>query len=150
MNLLLDTNILIDYLGRREPFFAQAERIVAAGFFGDATLWMAAQSPKDAFYVLERYASSQHIQQALLETYRIITPVALTADDLTRAARLQWDDYEDCLIAIAAQKARADYLITRDAKGFDRSMVPALSPTAWLDLMEDKGLVYDAVTFPKN
>ena len=29
-------------------------------------------------------------------------------------------------------------------------MVPALSPTAWLDLMEDKGLVYDAVTFPKN
>lgn len=84
MNLLLDTNILIDYLGRREPFFAQAERIVAAGFFGDATLWMAAQSPKDAFYVLERYASSQHIQQALLETYRIITSVALTADDLTR------------------------------------------------------------------
>ena len=85
-----------------------------------------------------------------LGNFRIITPVALTADDLTRAARLQWDDYEDCLIAIAAQKARADYLITRDAKGFDRSMVPALSPTAWLDLMEDKGLVYDAVTFPKN
>ena len=44
MNLLLDTNVLIDYLGRKEPFFANAERIVAAGFFGDATLWMAAQS----------------------------------------------------------------------------------------------------------
>lgn len=99
---MLDTNILIDYLGRRESFFVQAERIVAAGFFGNVTLWMAAQSPKDACYVLERYTSSQRIQQALLETCRIITPVALTADDLTRAARLQWDDYRDCLVAIAA------------------------------------------------
>lgn len=51
---------------------------------------------------------------------------------------------------IAAQKAGADYLITRDAKGFDRSMVPAISPAAWLDLMEGKGLVYDAGAFPKN
>ena len=116
MNLLLDTNVLIDYLGRKEPFFANAERIVAAGFFGDATLWMAAQSPKDAFYVLERYIDPQRIQQALLKAYEIITPVALTADDLATAARLQWDDYEDCLVALAAQKARADYLITRDAK----------------------------------
>lgn len=127
---MLDTNILIDYLGRRESFFVQAERIVAAGFFGNATLWMAAQSPNDACYVLERYTSSQRIQQALLETCHIITPVALTADDLTRAARLQWDDYRDCLVAIAAQKAGADYLITRDAKGFDRSMVPTISPAA--------------------
>ena len=99
---MLDTNILIDYLGRRESFFVQAERIVAAGFFGNVTLWMAAQSPKDACYVLERYTSSQRIQQALLETCHIITPVALTADDRTRAARLQWDDYRDCLVAIAA------------------------------------------------
>ena len=72
MNLLLDTNVLIDYLGRKEPFFANAERIVAAGFFGDATLWMAAQSPKDAFYVLERYIDPQRIQQALLKAYEII------------------------------------------------------------------------------
>ena len=127
---MLDTNILIDYLGRRESFFVQAERIVAAGFFGNVTLWMAAQSPKDACYVLERYTSSQSSQQALLETCHIITPVALTEDDLTRAARLQWDDYRDCLVAIAAQKAGADYLITRDAKGFDRSMVPTISPAA--------------------
>lgn len=29
-------------------------------------------------------------------------------------------------------------------------MVPAISPAAWLDLMEGKGLVYDAGAFPKN
>ena len=29
-------------------------------------------------------------------------------------------------------------------------MVSAISPAAWLDLMEGKDLVYDAGTFPKN
>ena len=38
MNLLLDTNVIIDYMGRQKPFFENAERIIAAGYFGDATL----------------------------------------------------------------------------------------------------------------
>ena len=58
MNLLLDTNVIIDYLGRKEPFFDSAMKIVAAGFFGDATLWMSAGSAKDAFYVLPSLAAS--------------------------------------------------------------------------------------------
>ena len=40
MNLLLDTCVVIDYLGRKEPFYAEAERVMAAGFFGDAKLWL--------------------------------------------------------------------------------------------------------------
>ena len=112
MNLLLDTNVLIDYLGRKEPFFPSAQKVVIAGFFGDTQLW----------------------------------PVDLTGASLERAARLGWDDFEDCLIALAAERVGADYLITRDAKGFARSTVPAVSPDAWLDIMrEEHGLDYGEV-----
>lgn len=73
----------------------------------------------------------------------MIAPVDLTGGALERAAHLGWDDLEDCLIALAAEKAGADYLITRDAKGFSRSAVPALSPDAWAALMrEERGLDY--------
>lgn len=145
MNLLLDTNVFIDYLGRKQPFFEDARNIVAAGFFGDTKLWVPAQSATDAFYVLSRYVTAEKLQESLLRAFDIIEPVSLSADDLRRAARLRWDDYEDCLIALAADKARADYLITRDARGFSRSPVPALSPTDWLGLMRESGLVYDEV-----
>ena len=148
MNLLLDTNVFIDYLGRKPPFFEAASRVVAAGFFGDATLWLPAQSAKDAFYVLDRFIDSARIQQAMLRAFEVIRPVSLTAEDAVRAARLQWDDYEDCLVALCAQQVRADYLITRDAKGFARSSVPALSPQAWLALMRgEKGLSYDELAW---
>ena len=69
MNLLLDTNVVIDYLGRKEPFFELAQQVVAAGFFGDATLWMPAQSAADAFYVLNHYLDSARVQSLLARLF---------------------------------------------------------------------------------
>lgn len=104
MNLLLDTNVLIDYLGRKEPFFLSAQKVVIAGFFGDARLWVPSQSVVDAFYVLSRYVDSARLQAAILKALTVIEPVDLTGASLERAARLGWDDFEDCLIALAAER----------------------------------------------
>jgi predicted nucleic acid-binding protein len=145
MNLLLDTNVLIDYVGRRAPFFEDAERVIAAGYFGDARLWMAAQSATDIFYVLSKYAASVDIQRSLEKLYEVVMPVSLTSTDLSRATRLLWPDYEDCLISLAAENCRADYIVTRDTRGFDRSCVPAVYPSDLLKAMEGRGIFYEAV-----
>lgn len=148
MNLLLDTNIVIDYLGRKPPFFEDAERVVAVGFFGDATLWASAQSFKDAFYVLSHYVDPGRVQDAISKSLEVVNPVDLTGEDIASAARLEWDDFEDCLIALSASKAGADYLVTRDREGFARSMVPAISPGDLLDkLADENGVSYSAVDF---
>ena len=119
---------------------------MAAGFFGDAKLWVPAQPIKDAFYVLGKYVDPLLVQSAFLKTFEVITPVGLSAEDAVRAARLGWKDYEDCLIAICADKAKADYLITRDKRGLDRSPVPVMTPSEWLALMErERNLVYGTV-----
>ncbi|WP_251213354.1 type II toxin-antitoxin system VapC family toxin [Adlercreutzia murintestinalis] len=147
MNVLLDTCVVIDYLGRKEPFFHDAELIMAAGFFRDVKLWTTGQALNDAFYVLRKYLPADQIQQAIVELLEVITPVTLAPDDYQRAARQNWDDFEDCLVALCAQKARADYLITRDASGFTRSSVPPISPADWLALMRtQKNLTYSVVS----
>lgn len=149
MNLLLDTNVLIDYLGRKPSFFKAAENVVAAGFFGDAKLWTSAQSLKDAFYVLAHYLDPLQVQRAIVKASEVINPVGISAEDALQAARLEWTDYEDCLIALCASKAKADYLITRDKKGFQRSPVPILSPEEWLQRMEaTHNLTYSSIELP--
>lgn len=145
MKLLLDTNLLIDYLGRKKPFFDDAQKIIAAGYFHDASLFVSAGSVKDAFYVLNHYVPSERIQRSITALFEVVRPVVLDAHDLSMAASLLWDDFEDCLIALSAVKTSANYLITRDQAGFSRSMVPALSPSEWLNLMEQRGLTYDSV-----
>lgn len=146
MNLLLDTNVLIDYLGRKEPFFKPAQKIVIAGLYRDAKLWTPTQSVVDAFYVLNHYVDSLSLQQTILKAVELIKPVSLTATDLEKAARLKWTDLEDCLISIAANKVDADYLITRNKDGFKRSPIPAISPSEWLTIIENEhGLIYDEI-----
>ena len=144
MNLLLDTNVYIDYLGGREPFAKPARKLVAAGFFGDVRLWVPAQSVTDAFFVLRKFKSSRSIQNAMGNSFKMINVVDVTARDATRAVDLQWDDLEDCLIALSAQKANADYLVTRDAKGFKRSAVPTATPNQIATMLwEEHGLDYE-------
>ena len=146
MNLLLDTNVIIDYLGRKAPFFENAEKIIAAGYFGDVQLWAPAQSFKDAFYVLAHYADPARIQDAILKLLEIVNPVDLAAGDIVAAARLKWEDFEDCLVSVCAGKAGADFLVTRDSKGFERSTVAPISPADWLSYMrEHESLAFDAI-----
>lgn len=148
MNLLLDTNVVIDYLGKQQPFFGNAEKLIAMGFFGDAQLWAPAQSFKDAFYVLSHYVNPDRVQQAIAKLLEVVKPVDLTGDDIAAAVRLQWDDLEDCLVSVSAGKVRADYLVTRDRKGFERSMVPAISPEDLLSrILVEQGVEYGMVDF---
>ena len=81
--------------------------------------------------------------------FEVVKPVALSADELIDATRLQWDDNEDCLVMLAALKAHADYLITRDKKGFTRSAVPALTPQEWLALQAKRGISYTPAELPR-
>lgn len=146
MNLLLDTNVLIDYVGKREPFYSAAEKLVIAGYFKDVKLWVSAQSVKDAYYVLSDKANQLHVQRALRRFLDEVGVVSLSADDALRGLYLEWDDYEDCIISLCAMRAKADFIITRDEKGFARSSVPIMSPTAWAEYMKAKHhLEYDSI-----
>lgn len=144
MNLLLDTNVYIDYLGRKEPFFPAAQKILMAGFFRDAQLWLPAQSVTDAFYVLSKYVDAQNLQKAMLESLDVIQLVSLSNEDVVSALKRSWSDLEDCLISVSAEKAKADYLVTRDVGHLDMSSVPAVEPTEMVRIFkDDMGLDYE-------
>lgn len=148
MDLLLDTNVFIDFLSRREPFYRDAVKVFAAGGFGDVRLWMPVQSIADAFYVLRKHIAPDRLQKMIIRACSIISPVDIIGQDALRALRLSWADYEDCLISVAAEKVKADYLITRDRDGFARSSVPVASPEEILNLLwEQQNLRYDEVVF---
>lgn len=148
MRLLLDTNILIDYFGRREPYFEACCTLRIAEAFGDVELWASAKSFTDVFYVLKKYVSPAAIQQAFAKSRSFLKVASLTDEDVYRAASREWDDFEDCLIAVTAENIAADRIITRDKAGFARSKVPAMTAdefVAWLQ--DEKSCSYAEVHF---
>jgi predicted nucleic acid-binding protein len=59
--------------------------------------------------------------------------ISVTHGDCINALSLQIDDFEDALVAVCAQKAGADYIITRDDKFLcGGSAVKAITPGEFL------------------
>jgi predicted nucleic acid-binding protein len=146
MKLLLDTNILIDYHLRRQPFFNDLAKLIIAGAFGDVELWTSAKSYTDVFYVAGKFVDRKALQEAFLKSFELFNVCSIDFDDLSRAAGLSWSDFEDCLISVAAEKIKADFIITRNTVGFKESNIPACSTSEILQLLEtERGLRYESV-----
>lgn len=145
MRLLLDTDILINYFSRREPFFADSQKLFIAQFFGDVELWASAKSFTDVFYVLKGPIGAARLQTMLFQSLERLRICSIGCEDVRMAARAQWPDFEDCLIDVAAQKVKADRIVTRDAQGFASPSVPAMTSGEVLAELEGKGFRYDEV-----
>lgn len=143
MRVLIDTNILIDYFGRRQPFFSAWEKLLAMHAFGEVDIWVAPQSFADAFYILEKTVDGTALQQAFMDSLEFLHVCPVGHSEVGEASRRAWKDYEDCLIALCAENVAADYLLTRDERGFRNAETPFLSPDAFFAMLErDYGLVY--------
>ncbi|MDO4183024.1 MAG: PIN domain-containing protein [Coriobacteriia bacterium] len=147
MKLLLDTNVLIDQLAQRVPFYQHIRTLCIASYFKEVELWCSVQSYTDAAYALRKFAPKQQLMSTMEATLEFIRPCSFPAESLRPALRSDWPDLEDFLIAYAAAGIKADYVVTRDEGGFQASKVPALSPQAAVDMLANAGLVYDEVSW---
>lgn len=146
MKLLLDTNVLLDYFAQREPFFRSWDKLNAMQVMGDAELWVSAESFTDIFYVLRGVVDPHDLQAAFIESLSFMRVCAVGSSEIMEAAQRSWNDFEDCLIDVCAQRIKADYLITRDNSGFEESCVPWYTPMDFFSMLEhDYGLVYDEI-----
>jgi predicted nucleic acid-binding protein len=146
MVLLLDCNVVLDKVGKREPFYDAANQIFISGVFGNAQLYISANMLTDIQYVLKKQLGNQASQQALINASEILHIAGVSTDDCLWALRQGWDDFEDCLAARCAQNIRADYIVTRDIDGFRKSLIPAITPNALLDLFASQGITFSELS----
>lgn len=143
MRVLLDTNVLFDITAQREPFFQTEKTLLMAKLFDDVELWVSAKSYTDIFYIMNKQFESTDIQNAFLVGMKYFSICSVDGGAIKEAATRCWSDFEDALIAICAENIRADFLVSRDAKGFERANVPILSPEGLLEMIDKRlGITY--------
>ena len=63
--------------------------------------------------------------------------VAVDEDRLRHALSLNWNDFEDAVQAACAETVEADFVVTRDKKGFRNSAVKPVTPAEALALIQN-------------
>jgi predicted nucleic acid-binding protein len=117
MTVLLDTNIIMDALQERSPFDTEAKEILKRSQGGNEfTSLFTTNAAADIFYLYRKARDMKSAKTALdflLTNYGVVT---VSQEDCKSALALPIEDFEDALAVICAQKANADYIITRDAQ----------------------------------
>jgi len=132
MKLLIDANILLDVLQKREPHFHNSAQIwklcetdLAEGYISSLTI-------TNLIYVMRKELDPDKIENVLRQLKLIFQLTNLSASDITKAAELKWSDFEDAVQSTIAARIHADYIITRNVRDFEKSTVIALTPTEYL------------------
>ena len=100
MRLLVDTNIVLDYLDERPSFFQSARKLMILGFLHELELWMSASQATDLFYLLTnggRASEAGEVKKSMRQARQFIRICSLTESDVDAALDSSWDDFEDAV-----------------------------------------------------
>ncbi|BDI19393.1 DNA-binding protein [Nostoc cf. commune SO-36] len=125
MKVLIDTNIVLDFLLQREPFFQDAELLFQKIDSGHVVRYVTATTLTDIFYISRRHTRSiDQARQAVSEmlTAMIICPVNRAVLESAFGSGLA--DFEDAIQIACAIAQRLDAILTRDTQGFLSSSLP--------------------------
>jgi predicted nucleic acid-binding protein len=137
VRVLIDTNIVLDFLLQREPFFQDAELLFQAIDAGQLIGYVTATTLTDIFYISRKHTRSiDRARQAVSETLTamVICPIDRTV--LESAFNSGLVDFEDAVQIFGAVAQGLDAILTRDNKGFLSSPIPVLSVQ---DLLQQLG-----------
>ena len=128
-HFFLDTNVLFDYLGQREPNGAAAAALFQASYEGRAALHVASLSFSHVFYTLRKQVGALPAREALRKLARLVQVVAIDAAVVQAALESDFADVEDAMQFFAALTVPSvEALVTGDPKGFKASGLRIISP----------------------
>ena len=130
MDILIDTNVIIDIAQSREPFVPMARKLLN---LEGLRFFVTASAVTDIYYIQRKYAGHTQAREFLSTLFRVFGILDVTDADCRTALMLPMKDYEDALQAVCARRTKCSYIITRDEQHYEGAPVPAITPERFLE-----------------
>ena len=94
MNVLVDTNVILDVLLERKPFYADALRIVSMAETGEISGWISAITYPTVFYIVRKAKGSNIAREAVKRLEAIFKTAPVDSYVIKRAVEANFRDFE--------------------------------------------------------
>ena len=136
MNVLIDTNILLDFIQHREHF-SSSEKILTLCAKKEINGFLAAHSIPNMFYILRKDFSDEERREILLSLAELIPIVKIDHEKIVAALnKKSFKDFEDCLQSECAKEIGAEYIITRNVEDYSESEIKPILPDEFLNVLK--------------
>jgi len=134
MKIFTDTNVLLDVLAERKPFYDASVAILNLFEKDQAEGFVSAMSFNNTHYILRKRSGRNKALKAMRTLLDTFSVVSLDEKILSRTIDADFKDFEDGIQFFSAMRCDADYLITRNVKDFPHHDIPILTPEEFLKL----------------
>ncbi|MCL2867496.1 MAG: PIN domain-containing protein [Clostridia bacterium] len=134
MRLMLDTNIIVDVLSKRDGY-EESLQLVKYCELGKAEGFVSAITVTDVMYILRKHITPSLAREAMQTLLLIVNVANVLKSDITSGFSSDMKDYEDAVQASCAERMKADYIVTRNINDFAKSPIPAILPNSAINII---------------
>ncbi len=129
MILMIDTNIVLDVLLKREPFYESSYKILELTEKDNISEYISATSLTDIYYIANRQLHNKTLVLELINNLLKIVHIAgVNEQEIISALKLGWKDFEDAVQYSSAKTINANYIVTRNTSDYIDSNIPVYTP----------------------
>jgi predicted nucleic acid-binding protein len=138
MNILLDTNVVLDILLNRKPWYGNAALIYGMAQQNLIKGYVSASTITDIFYITAKENGKATAREGIKRLLKAFYPATVTDKNIYQALELEWDDFEDSVQYTVGQDLLVDYIITRNTQDFASGTIEAITPEQFIQTTTDR------------
>lgn len=129
MDILIDTNVILDVLLKREPFYHVAAEVLTLSKKDTIQLFVSASAITDIYYIANQTLRNREEIKALLSKLLQIVSVASVSEDMIKnALELPWKDFEDSVQYSVALLQEMEGIVTRNPSDYKEAEIAVWTP----------------------
>lgn len=132
MRAFIDTNVVVDFLGKREPFFKDAAILFELGKLGKVEIVVSSLTIVNCAYILKKQFSKVVMLDKMEDFCQLLRISPIDKSVILNAISLDSSDFEDAVQYVSAMSYKPDVNITRNKKGFLNFDIPLFSPAEFV------------------
>lgn len=136
--IFLDTNIMLDLLGERKPFYESSAKLATLADKGIIKIMVSPISFATVNYFLSK-AEGPEIAKGKLRKFKIICEICkLEEHIIEKGLNSSFKDFEDSLQYYSAIDSGCDIIISRNGKDYKKSLIPVMTADEYLKMFSAK------------
>ncbi|GHS92651.1 DNA-binding protein [Synergistales bacterium] len=134
MNVMIDTNVILDDILNRAPNAETARKVSRLVTDGAINGYLTANCLTDIFYIVSKHRTDDCGRKVIRNLLLTFSVVGVDGDDCRIAIDSGMSDFEDALAVVCAEKADLNYIVTND-KGFQSGADSSVSVVSPADIL---------------
>ncbi|MEX2569346.1 MAG: PIN domain-containing protein [Cyclobacteriaceae bacterium] len=131
--VFVDTNIVIDLLAQREPFYKDAQHLFTLSDEKEIQIYISSLTFANAYYSIAKHHKDVNAKKYLSKFKVLVNILPLEDKTIELALASEFEDFEDGLQYYIAMDNGADLIITRNKKDFNGSKTPVMTAKEFLN-----------------